>query len=89
MKIDVEIPDTLFRKAKATATKRDVSVEDLLTQALREHMERLADDFSRNQLSAPPWMRAFGGLRALHKETKKINRIMRQEFEQIDVDELQ
>jgi hypothetical protein len=71
MRINVEITDTLFRKAKATATKRDVSVEDLLTQALREHMERLADDFSRNQLSAPPWMRAFGGLRRCTRKRKR------------------
>jgi hypothetical protein len=28
---------------------------------------------------APLWMSAFGGLRALHKETEKINRVLEQE----------
>jgi hypothetical protein len=32
-------------------------------------------------------MSAFGGLRALDKETKKINRILQQEFGQIEEDE--
>jgi hypothetical protein len=87
MKTTVEIPDTLFRKAKATAAERGVSLKDLLTEAVREHLQRGAGDSSKNKPSAPPWISAFGGLRALHKETKKINRILQQEFEQIEEDE--
>ena len=34
-------------------------------------------------------MSAFGGLRHLHKETLKINRILQREFEQIEPDEWQ
>jgi hypothetical protein len=40
-----------------------------------------------NKPSAPAWMSAFGGLRHLHKETKRINRILEQEFERIEEDE--
>jgi len=36
---------------------------------------------------APKWMSAFGGLRSLHKETVRINRIIEREFEQIEDDE--
>jgi hypothetical protein len=43
IKTTVEIPEALFRKAKA---------------------------------SSPAWMKAFGGLRGLHKETKRINRVL-------------
>jgi hypothetical protein len=32
-------------------------------------------------------MSAFGGLRQLHKETKRINRILEREFEQIEENE--
>jgi hypothetical protein len=32
-------------------------------------------------------MSAFGGLRKLHKETNRINRVLEQEFEQIEEDE--
>ncbi len=87
MKTTVEIPDALFRKAKATAAERGVPLKDFLTEAVREHLQRGVVDSSRNQPSPPPWISAFGGLRALHKETKKINRILQQEFEQIEEDE--
>ena len=32
-------------------------------------------------------MSAFGGLRQRHKETKRMNQILQQEFEQIEADE--
>ncbi|HYL73293.1 MAG TPA: hypothetical protein VEU96_03760 [Bryobacteraceae bacterium] len=31
-----------------------------------------------------PWMKSFGKLRNLHKETAKINRIIEKEFGQIE-----
>jgi hypothetical protein len=86
MKTTVEIPDALFRKAKATAAERGVSLKVLLTDAVREHLQRDARDTAKNK-PGPAWMSAFGGLRHLHKETKRINRILEQEFEQIEEDE--
>jgi hypothetical protein len=32
-------------------------------------------------------MSAFGGLRGLHKETQRINRVLEEEFERIEADE--
>jgi hypothetical protein len=91
MKTTVEIPDALFRKAKATAAERGVSLKVLLTDAVREHLQRDARDPAGNKpfAAAPPpaWMSAFGGLRKLHKETNRINRVLEQEFEQIEEDE--
>lgn len=87
MKTTVEIPDTLFRKAKATAAERGVSLKILLTDALLEHLQREASDTAKNKPSAPVWMSAFGGLRRLHKETIRINRVLDQEFGQIEEDE--
>jgi hypothetical protein len=81
MKTTVEIPDALFRKAKATAAERGVSLKVLLTDAVREHLQR------GTKPAPPPWLSAFGGLRHLHKETKKLNRVLEQEFEQIDEEE--
>ena len=91
MKTTVEIPDTLFRKAKATAAERGVSLKVLLTEAVREHLQRDAGNAWKNKPSAPAplptWISAFGGLRRLHKETSRINRVLQQEFEQIEEDE--
>jgi len=36
-----------------------------------------------------PWMAAFGKLRHLRKETAKINRLIEQEFEQIEAEDRQ
>ena len=80
MKTTVEIPDTLFRQAKATAAQQGISLKELLTDALREQLRRKTGGGP----SAKPWMKAFGGLRDLHRENKRIDRVIREEFEGID-----
>jgi len=35
-----------------------------------------------------PWMKAFGKLRHLHKETAKINRIIEEEFGRVEPETL-
>jgi hypothetical protein len=95
MKTTVEIPDALFRRAKATAAEQGVPLKDLVTVAVREHLQRSAGDSSKNKPAAPApppapaplWMSAFGGLRSLHKETKRINRVLAREFERIEEDQ--
>ena len=85
MKTTVEIPDDLFRKAKATAAESGVSLKVFLTDAVREHLKKRSVEVSKDK-AAPPWMAAFGGLRHLRKETKRINQIIEQAFEQLDED---
>jgi len=43
----------------------------------------------RREQEAPekPWRKAFGGLRELHAETKRIDRVIAREFEEIDEEE--
>jgi hypothetical protein len=80
VKTTVEIPDPLFRQAKAAAAQRGVPLKDFFTEAVREKLRS-------GKAGAPfeqPWMRAFGGLRELRDETRRINRIIAGEFEQID-----
>jgi hypothetical protein len=85
LKTTVEMPDALFRKAKATAAERGLTLKSFLTGAVEEHLRRSA--VSKTSSSVPAWMSAFGGLRHLHKETVRINRILQREFEQVDEDE--
>ena len=80
MKTTVEIPDSLFRQAKAAAAQQGTSLKDFLTEAVREQLRRKAALASLNK----PWMRAFGGLRDLHRESKRLERVIQQEFERID-----
>jgi hypothetical protein len=81
MKTTVEIPDALFRRAKATAAERGVPLKDLFADAVQQHLQRGAS------ASSPAWAKAFGGLRGLHKETKRIDRVLEREFGQIEQDE--
>jgi len=83
MKTTIEIPDALFRKAKATAAQQGIPLKDLFTYALQDHLAR----GSSEKPPTPAWRSAFGALRHLHKETKRINGILEEEFEQIDEDQ--
>ena len=80
MKVTVEIPDPLFRAAKPAAMRRGMSLKGFLTEALREQLRRK----SGGTLPSRPWMKAFGGLRDLHRETKRLEQVIAREFEQID-----
>ena len=46
--------------------------------------ERLA---SGPKATEKPWMQAFGKLRHLRKETAKIDRMIEEEFDQIEVED--
>ena len=69
MKTTIEIPDPLFRKAKSKAAERGQSLKELFTEALQE---KLAAPTREVRQSEPEWMRGFGKLRRLHKETERI-----------------
>ena len=68
VKTTVEIPDQLFREAKAAAALRGIPLKEFFAQALRERL--------RSKFGAPPrWMQAFGGLRDLRRENKRLRRV--------------
>jgi len=83
LKTTVEIPDSLFRQAKTAAAQQGTSLKGLFTEALRAQLRKKAGRSSPSK----PWMRAFGGLGKLHRETKRLERIVQQEFERIDEDD--
>jgi hypothetical protein len=85
VKTTVEIPDPLFRQAKAAAAQKGISLKELFTGALREQLRR----HTAGRTPDRPWMRAFGGLRELHRENKRLERIITAEFERVDEEEWQ
>jgi len=80
VKRTLEIPDSIFRRAKSVAAQRGIPLRALVSEALAEKLR--ADNGS-----GKPWMAAFGKLRHLRRETAKINRIMEEEFEQIEAED--
>jgi hypothetical protein len=81
MKTTLEIPDTIFRQAKSAAAVRGIPLREFVTEAVRDKLAALPKSVDK------PWMAAFGKLRHLRKENVRINRILEEEFEQIEAED--
>jgi hypothetical protein len=81
MKTTLEIPDKIFRQAKAAAARQGIPLRELVTGAI-------ADKLGSKPANHRPWMRSFGQLRALRKETARINKIIDHEFGQVEPEDL-
>lgn len=81
MKTTLDLPDPLFRKAKATAAERGQSLKEFVAEALRDKLVRAAG-YDLNH--GPDWMQGFGKLRRLRKETARIQSVIDAEFEVIE-----
>jgi hypothetical protein len=83
VKATIELPDALFRKAKAAAAERGQSLKSFFAEAVEERLRRRTGPAA----AALPWEGAFGGLRDLHRENLRIDRLISAEFETIDEEE--
>jgi hypothetical protein len=86
VKTTLEIPDPVFRKAKAKAAAEGVSLRQFVTEAVERKLREGAE--SDKTPSEKPWMKSFGGLRRFHKENVRIQKIIDEEFEKIDPEDL-
>ena len=78
MKTTLEIPDPTFRKAMATSSALGIPLREYVTQAVEEKLSR-----GRRQPDEP-WLECAGELAHLHRETLRIQKIVDEEFEQIE-----
>ena len=75
VKTTIELPDPVFRKAKAAAAERGASLKEFFTEAVEDLLRRQG-----GEQTAKPWEKAFGGLRDLHRENRRIDRLIDAEF---------
>jgi hypothetical protein len=80
VKTTLEIPDQLFRKAKAAAARNGRTLKQLVEEALAEKLARVNGAGARTK----PWMVLAGGLKHLRSETRQIERVIEAEFESIE-----
>ncbi|MBG7606526.1 MAG: hypothetical protein IZT59_00615 [Verrucomicrobia bacterium] len=85
MKTTLEIPDDLFREAKAKAAMRGIPFRQIVTEALAEKFNPKAN--VPVSAATPPWMQGFGALSALHDESERIDAIIRSEFATIEAED--
>ena len=77
MKTTLELPDALFRRAKSVAAQRGIPFRELVSEALAEKLARRGSE-------EKPWMRSFGKLRDLRKESARIMAIIEEEFDRVE-----
>lgn len=78
MKTTLEIPDVIFRRAKSIAAEQGISLREFVTEAVKDKLA------ANSKAGEKPWVKHMGKLRHLRKETERINRLIEEEFEQID-----
>ena len=78
MKTTLEIPDAVFRRAKARAAERGIPLRQFVPEAVEERLK------AESGSGPKPWMKMVGGLRHLRKETARIGRLIEEEFENIE-----
>ena len=76
MKTTLEIPDSLFRRAKSVAAERGISLRQFVTEAVREKLKITPRE--------RPWLKHLGQLKHLRKEKNQIEKRVDSAFEQID-----
>lgn len=81
MKTTLEIPDPVFRRAKAMAASRGIPLRQFVTEAVEDKLR------ASSPAAEKPWLRLAGKLRHLHSETARINQRIEQEFERIEPEE--
>jgi len=81
MKTTLEIPDAIFRRAKAKAARQKIPLRQFVSDAVAEKLEADSPDRPKAR------MRLAGGLRHLRKETSRINRLIESEFDKIEPEE--
>jgi len=80
MKTTLEIPDDVFRQAKAAAAMRGESLKDFVTDSLRVRLEA----GSAVEPANAGWRRVFGQARL--DEVAEIDAIVAEELETVDPD---
>jgi len=80
MKTTLEIPDTIFRRAKSAAAEHGIPLCQFVTEAVREKLAAHA------KVGEKPWLKHVGKLKHLHKETERINRLIEADTEKIDTE---
>ncbi len=81
MKTTLEIPDPIFRRAKSVAAQRGIPLREFVTEAVKEKLA------TSGNTGEKPWMAAFGKMQRLRKETARINRLIEEEFEQVEAED--
>ncbi len=89
MKTTIEIPDPLFRRAKALAASRGIPLRQLVSDAIADQLDgprRTAGSRSRGAAQQPAWRGLSGALRGLREETARVSARIEEDAERVDAE---
>ena len=86
MKTTIELPDVMFRRAKALAAARGITLKRLFSEALEDQLQR--GTRAHDNAVEPPWMAGFGALSDLSDENRRILGVIEEEFEKLSPEDL-
>ena len=84
MKTTLEIPDDVFRNAKSVAAQQGIPLREFVTQAVVEKLKG-----APLETDEKPWMKFFGAFKDHHEDNMMIDKIIEEEFEQIEPEDWQ
>lgn len=68
MKTTLELPDTLFRRAKSKASKDGITLKQFVTEAIREKVDA--------KKAEPRWLKHFGAARKYAAELHRVDKLI-------------
>jgi hypothetical protein len=83
VKTTLEIPDSVFRQAKARAAQQGIPLRQFVSEAVEEKLG------ASGRAAERPWLKMTGGLRHLRKESARVRRVVEDEFERIEPEDRQ
>jgi hypothetical protein len=81
MKITLDIPDAIFRRAKARAAENRIHLRQFVSEAVAEKLD------AKSSAGTKARMALAGKLRHLRTETVRISALIEREFEKIEPEE--
>lgn len=81
MKTTIELPDALFRSAKAHAAQEGLSLKIFFEKAVTSQLRRKPET-----TAAPAWRRSFGKLKDIKAATREVQKVVDREFSRIEAD---
>ena len=81
MKTTLEIPDAIFRRAKAKAAESNIPLRKFVSDAVAEKLEMKSPGREKTRMALA------GKLQYLHRETARISALIEREFERVEPEE--
>lgn len=81
MKTTVELPDTLFRSAKARAAQEGLSLKIFFERAVVSHLAR-----KWTPAPAPGWKRSFGKLKDIKAAVREVQNVVERDLSRVERD---